>query len=253
MPTNIVHSTAPIRAATVRRRRRRQSFAQLFCIPGITRAAAQRHDSAPASKACGCWESPYTTKPPGTGLSLTSHILATPTDTGLDHRGKAIYSDRAGEQREPCGFCTYSGLFSLFWPFQLKNASAGTIASCVSGGTGGLPPFNLIVEQTCTLYELAPGDDGIPPMQQLLFPTIMGYLILCSTGCDSGIPPSDTAQWSDVVAFQNGLEGDQAFVQIFPAPFSQHLLAMVLPCITFSVPGCQLPGSVRVRSLSFGL
>jgi hypothetical protein len=82
-------------------------------------------------------------------------------------------------------------------------------------------------------------------MQQLLFRTTTGYLILCSTGCDSGFPQTDTTQWSDVVAFQTGPNLDQAFVQIFPAPFSDDFLTMVLPCVTPPLPGCVLPDGTR--------
>jgi len=126
-------------------------------------------------------------------------------------------------------------LFSLL-AFANQTSFAATIAPCVPND-----PVGSSSAQTCTLYELAPGDDGIPLMQELLFPTLTGYLILCSTGCDSGTPQTDTSQWSDVVAFQRGLNADQPFVQIFPAPFSQDFLTMMLPCITLALSPCVLP------------
>jgi hypothetical protein len=77
-------------------------------------------------------------------------------------------------------------------------------------------------------------------MQQLLLQTDSGYAVLCSTGCAAGNRQTDIFQWSDVIAFQNGPNGDTTFVQIFLAPFSQDFLTIILPCVTFSGP-CLLP------------
>ena len=41
------------------------------------------------------------------------------------------------------------------------------------------------------------------------FRRLPGYIILCSTGCDSMSLPTDPSQWSDVVAFQNGPNSDR--------------------------------------------
>jgi hypothetical protein len=134
-------------------------------------------------------------------------------------------------------------LFSLL-DISNQAGSAATIAPCI-GQESAVPPFDVVAQtQTCSLYEIAPGDDGTPPMQQLLFRTLTGYLVLCITTCDSLTSQKDTAQWSDVVAFQNGPNVDQAFVQIFPAPFTQDFLTMVLPCVS-SLPECVLPDGTQ--------
>ena len=140
---------------------------------------------------------------------------------------------------------------ALFFLLDISNqtSSAATIVAPCVGDDPGPPPLNGVT-QTCSLYEIAPGDDGSPPMQQLLFPTIPGYLILCNTGCDSGAPQTDTAQWSDVVAFQRGPNGDQAFVQIFLAPFSEDFLTTVLTCVSLPLEPCVLPDGTHSLPLT---
>ncbi len=78
----------------------------------------------------------------------------------------------------------------------------------------------------------------------------LGVLDFVWHGMRFEVSTKDTAQWSDVVAFQNGPNGDQAFVQIFPAPFSQDFLTMMSSCVPLAFTPCVASAMVRCRSFS---